>query len=331
MHSISVNTRFVDGKGDLDIWERNGYGYATVEMVKALQTLGYEVTFNDPKADVGICFDQPHHSKWYGDQYKIQFTPWESTVIPDEWRDIMNSVDEVWTPSPLVADWFVADGIKSNGLKTPVYVYEHGVDTETWKPVKRKITGPTRMLHAGGEAVRKGVTDVMKARRMAFGDSDDVELHLKIISETWNIPWFPHVFVHNKEYPLNELVDIFNSCHVYVYPSYGEGFGLTPLQAMATGMPTICTAAWAPYKRFLHPDLALGSRLLPSPKPQIHPGYVTIPNFEELVEAMKKVHENYDMYHEHALEQVPKIKEEYNWVTLTEDVFKKLEKRLQNS
>jgi glycosyltransferase involved in cell wall biosynthesis len=42
--------------------------------------------------------------------------------------------------------------------------------------------------------------------------------------------------------PDDELVDFYNFCDVFVYPSTYEGFGLPPLEAMACGAPVITSA-----------------------------------------------------------------------------------------
>ena len=39
--------------------------------------------------------------------------------------------------------------------------------------------------------------------------------------------------------PLNDLPLFYNACEVLVYPSFYEGFGLPPLEAMACGTPVI--------------------------------------------------------------------------------------------
>jgi glycosyltransferase involved in cell wall biosynthesis len=39
----------------------------------------------------------------------------------------------------------------------------------------------------------------------------------------------------------NELADAFNSADVLVFPSYGEGFGLPPVEAMAIGLPVVAS------------------------------------------------------------------------------------------
>lgn len=321
MATISFNTLILPQ--DLD--SSNGFGYATDRMLSSLNNLGYEVSVNDGGADVGICFNQPQHWRFYGKQYKIGYLPWETQVLMPGWLEIMNECDEIWTPSFLIADWY-----RAAGVKVPVHVYEHGVD-DVWAPKERVVDGPMKFLHLGSEALRKGGPVAIEAFRKAFPNNKDVELNLKTVSAGWNLGRTNGVLVINKKMNLDELVELFHDNHVYVYPSAAEGFGLTPLQAMATAMPTITVPAWAPYARFLDPDLCLSSKLVDSPWPKLHPGKVFEPSFDDLVEAYRAVYNNYPHYHQSSLNQVEELKKHYNWDRLTQQAFGDLEHRLRSS
>lgn len=300
----------------------NGYGYATDRMIDSLERLGHTINDNDPTAPVEIWFDQPQHWKWRDSQYKIGYHPWESTKLKKGWVDLMNKVDEVWTPSPLIAEWYVADGVTR-----PVHVYEHGVD-KIWTPKTRDSSGKIKFLHVGAEASRKGGWDVLRLFRKAFAHRDDVELTLKMVSPGWNLDRVGKTSIVNKIMPLTDLVSLFHNHHVFVYPSHGEGFGLNPLQAMSTGMPTICTGEWAPYKRFLDPRLTVSSKLVTTPWPEIHPGKMLRPKADDVIDQMRWVADNYDEAHSFAMAQTPGIQKEYDWDTLTSNAFAGLEKRL---
>ena len=290
-----------------DIDDTNGYGYATTQMIASLERLGHEVTRNDSSADVEIWFDQPHHWNFSKGVYRIGYHPWESTrLLPPgkqtdgkDWREIMNQCDEIWTPSPIIANWYK----EFSGITVPVYVYEHGVDP-IWSPKKRKVEDKFKFLHCGAEAARKGATDVMKAMRLAFPGNRDVELNLKIISRGWKIGHINRVNIINGKMGIDELIQMFHDNHAYVYPSYGEGFGLTPLQAMATGMPTITMPGWAPYANWLDPNLSIGSSFTGSPWPQLHPGNMLKPNMDDLVESMRYTYQNYESVHADSLAKV---------------------------
>lgn len=318
---ISFNTRLNIEKMN----RTNGYGYATDRMLDSLSNLGHEVTYNNPKADVGICFDQPQHWEFYGNQYKIGYHPWESTLLKDDWADIMNKTDEVWTPSPIIADWYR----RFAGVDVPVYVYQHGVD-KIWSPVDRAVDDKFRFLHVGGEASRKGAKETMSAFLKAFPQKKrDVELNMKIISKGWKIGNINRINIINERTSLEDLIRLYHNNHVYVYPSWGEGFGLTPLQAMATGMPTITVPAWAPYAHYLDDNLTVDAKFHKSPWPALHPGNMLKPKVDDIVDAMRYAYNNYSEVTQFAHNQVPAINAEYDWDRMTDEAFSHLEDRLK--
>ena len=131
----------------------------------------------------------------------------------------------------------------------------------------------------------------------------------------------------NIKFVVNELTDegLVNLMHqndCLVYPSYGEGFGFIPLQAMATAMPTICTTAWAPYADLI--TLKLDSILGDSPWPLMHPGKVFFPSKDHLKKLMLDVVSDFEKYSAVALRNTTKIYEQFDWLKLTEKAFKDL-------
>lgn len=302
----------------------NGYGYATDRMVASLRELGHSIEPNDLDAPVQLWFDQPQHMVWNHDQYKIAYHPWESSVLRDGWVDILNQADEVWTPSQLVANWY-----RRQGIERPVFVYAHGVDP-VWSPRPRKVEDRIRFLHVGGDALRKGMPETMEAFRLAFQGRDDVSITFKMNSpELKGLPNTSRINFIYEAMPLDELVRLYHEHHAFVYPSWGEGFGLNPLQAISTGMPTICTAAWAPYRSYLPWRWRLNSTLVDSPWPKAHPGKMFKPNVDALVESMRHIADNYESHATMAMNVSRVVRRDYDWVSLTKEAFECLEKRLE--
>lgn len=331
---MKISFGLPEGIGEQQVWAGNGYGYATRMIMNSLTRLGYDWSENAEDADVEFWFNQP---RWWNpspDKYTIGYHPWESTLLPPGWADIMNKCDEIWTPSPIIADWYH----RYSGITRPVYVFEHGV-SPIWAPHKRAVDGKFKFLHSGGEAVRKGMKEVLTAHRQEFGHLQDIELNLKMTSEGWRVSGWPNVNIVPDSIELNELVKLYHDNNVYVYPSWGEGFGLTPLQALATGMPTITLSSWAPYARFLDPNLIVESELSGPPEGhilyglwrEIHPGMMWKPDVASLQRAMRYAYENYDDCVEFAMSQTDEISEYYDWDRLTEEAFKNLNMRLENS
>jgi len=317
------------------IGESNGYGYATKGMLNSLASLGYQVERNDASADVEIYFDQPQHWDFSEGPYKIGYLPWESTELLTadmkmsggiNWIDAMNECDEIWTPSALIAGWFK----QYAGVLPPVHVYEHGIE-HSWEPKPRVVDDTLKFLMVGAEATRKGGWDTVRLFRQAFPNNKDVSLTIKMIHSSWNgIPSLGRVTYINDRWSLEQMQDLFYDHHAYVYPSWGEGFGLTPLQAMATGMPTISTAVWAPYRKFMDPKLIISSSMAKSVWKEIHPGYMLRPSFDDVIDNMRYTYDNYDKVHEFAQKQTEGIHDTYDWDTITKKVFSDLEKRLES-
>lgn len=302
----------------------NGYGYATHCMLDSLQRLGYHVSPNDTSADVEIWFDQPQNWNFSTGPYRIGYHPWESTQLQPEWPDIMNECDEIWTPSPIVADWYR----RYAGVRVPVYVYEHGIE-HSWSPQHRKPVDKIKFLHVGAESARKGGWDLVRAFRKAFLTRDDVSLTLKVIQQNWlQLPGIGKIAFINGRMDFPQLQELFYDHHVYAYPSAGEGFGLTPLQAIASGMPTITVPDWAPYDRFLEPDLKIKARLARTKWPKIHPGEMFIPDMDDCIDRLRYAADNFETISQNAFDTAPRVHTSYDWDTITDQVFTDLEKRL---
>lgn len=308
--------------------DRNrGYGNAGFQIVTSLQKLGNKVTFDDFTAPISLNFAMPLQYNFWPSQYKIGYTPWESTKVPARWLETFNACDEVWATSEWVRDIYA-----DLGVTKPLYVYEHGLDP-VYAPVERKVDDKIRFLHIGEPALRKGGQMAFDAFRDAFGDRDDVHLTVKAFGTSYIGCWngkfaqnlrdqFKNVTVIKDTMLTQELLALYASHHVMVYPSYGEGFGFIPLQALGTGMPTICTAEWAPYRNFLG-DLALDGKHAHSPW-FYHPGDVVHPDYDMLVDLYRYAADNVDTLMKGSYLQAPAVHDRFNWLELTEKAFKHL-------
>lgn len=311
--------------GNLD--RTNGYGTAGFQLIRALQKAGHEVPFDDEEAPIQISFCQPTHYKFHDGQYKIGYTPWESTELPHGWLERMNDCDEIWATS----DW-VHDVYKKAGVTVPIQIVPHGLDKK-WSPVDRMgRTGAIQYFHHGEPALRKGGQLTLDAFRAAFGDREDVHLTFKANSQhylrawhdgAFSLPQYNNVSIITKLMFEDELVDLYNSMDVMVYPSYGEGFGLIPLQALGTGMPVIGTAEWAPYRHFM--DLKVLARQDRSVWP-VHPGNVYYPDFQDLKLMMKVFFEEHTHWTSLAYQRAATIHSVFDWDGIAKNISNHLEK-----
>jgi glycosyltransferase involved in cell wall biosynthesis len=315
-----------------------GFGYAGQNIVKSLQELGHNVSYANPKSEVQINFTQPHHFKLHKGQYQIAYTPWESTSMRADWVERFNMCDEVWATS----DW-VAEVFKNNGVTKPIKVYPHGIE-DKWSPKKRvwKEGEVFKFLHVGEPSPRKSGQLVLDTFVKMFGNNPKYQLTIKChhthtlrvydSNNELRVPEdvYSNVKVIKEEMAIEDLVMLHHRHHVLVYPTWGEGFGFIPLQALATGMPVISTYPWAHYEKYLGP-LKLNSKLtdetLPKAVGDPHIGQMYKPDEKHLEDLMYEAVLNFKAYSGYYFAQSTKIHEEYNWIQLTNKAFSDLSKK----
>jgi len=312
----------------------NGYGHAGFKMAESLTKMGHRLTYQNPKAKIQINFSQPTLYKLHRYQYQIGYTPWESTIIPDSWEAKINACDEMWTTS----DW-CKNVYENNGFKIS-NVYPHGIDP-IWVPKKREKRNVIKFLHIGEPAPRKGGQETINAFIKLFGNNPNYSLTLKVYKESrvrvyddfgsiLGLPqeMYSNIKIDDRVLDDKDLVALHHDHDILVYPTYGEGFGFIPLQALATGMPTISTHDWAHYSKYLGP-LKLNSTIIKSPWELMHPGDVYKPNPEHLLEVMQDAVDNFKAYSGYYFTQSTEIHQEYNWDQLTNKAFENIFKKIQ--
>lgn len=288
----------------------SGYSYAAVELIKAWQKLGIPVWANDTDAPVIFNMGQPHFYERVEGKLNIGYTAWESTEISPSWVANMNRMDEIWAPCQANIDWY-----KAAGVDVPMKVLPHGINPEHW-PIRDMQAPPSsdtvyRFLHIGGDAPRKGALMVYDAFKNVFGDDEDVYLTLKGRKFNFN-PKGRNITVLNELIPQDSLRSLYQSHHAMVYPTMGEGFGLVPFQAMATGMPTAVTN-WSGPADFVHYGWPIDVHYMTTPTYAPHIGQWAQPKYENVCNWMFRFYENRKKYHQLAGMFARQIHEDWTW------------------
>lgn len=287
----------------------DGYSYAGLKIATALESMGHEVPWRDDDAPVSISFCQPD---WYStapNQFRIGYTPWESTKVPDWWVPIMNSMDVIWTTSAFCERVF-----RDNGVERPILVVPHGIDTHEFGCAERKRDRPFYFLHIGEPAFRKGGQLVVDSFLEAFGDDEDVRLIVKAngyatcrLREPFGpVDRHPRITLFTDTYSVHELNHLYLRCHALVYPSNGEGFGLIPFQAIATGMPT-AAVVWGGIREFGEHCIPISYTIGPS-EHDYHLGDWAFPDPEDVVRVMRSIYEGYEDLAKRAFESAQVVR-----------------------
>lgn len=273
----------------------------------------------------------PDFKKFYDHQYKIYGTHLEATKVWPHWIDSMNAVDEIW-----VGNDFARDAVINSGITTPTYVFEHGID-DMWKPKRRGQGDKIRFLHVDSDSPRKRADLVEKAFLELFKDNPNVEItfkHHKIdrgpvfsVDNLIEERIYDNIRRIHQTLSQEQMVELFYSHDILIYPSEGEGFGFIPLQALATGMPTISTGRWCSYEKYL------GNNIIESTlgKTQ-HTGYeygeVVLADYESMLYLMKKAVDEFEEQCDYFYRQAESVYREYNWQTKCDEMLRSLIKRV---
>jgi len=186
----------------------------------------------------------------------IWFTMWEWPEIPKAQIDRINATQGLITPATWT-DRIAADA----GVDVPRFIVPFGVDPAVYnfQPKPRTKEDPFTFLWIGYQtghvdAIRRGDRKIGDRKRgwlvrQAFEELD-FGPEARLILKSVPYPAAPMNMHHRTpagsdihEYSLwvseAEMVRLYRDADVMVWPTYGEGFGLPPLEAAACGTPTI--------------------------------------------------------------------------------------------
>jgi glycosyltransferase involved in cell wall biosynthesis len=317
-----------------------GYGIVNIKLPMALQENGVDVSYGWERYDekfpewqyldekqkafiskpfvkhrVGIIKALPPEFIFNISDIRIGYTMVENTMMNQEWVDCCNTMDAMLVPSEFLVDIF-----KSCGVKVPVYAVRQGVDSEQYPFFDRSERKRDTFIFAtsGFMDDRKNWKDLISAFSSEFDQEEPVELWFKNSNGDWG--YFDilddRIKIIKTRYTFEEMNKLYQMMDCFVCPSHAEGSGLTPREAMATGLPTILTN-WSGLSEIASPDISFPLTPVaidyPDFRSEEQPGFQARIEVRELMYYMRYVYE-------HRTESLLKgkkasdfIHKEYNW------------------
>jgi glycosyltransferase involved in cell wall biosynthesis len=315
-----------------------GHGEAAHHAHETLKKMGVSVKTggedlpDDYKADIEIAFTHPEcYDFKYLTSYKIGYTAWESTEFKPDWWENFDKCDEIWTPSNWMLNIFRQKLPHKN-----VRVWQHGI-SEEWVPKKRTRNSqkPFTFLSISEPFDRKDAQLIVDTFAELYGDNPNFKLILKCSrmdrtkkTNPNTLQPYSNIEVYTEYFTTEQMKHLYASADVFVYPSWGEGFGLQPLEAMSLGIPTICTTAWADYKKYI--TIPLSSTYELSPWQEVHPGFMLKPDKKQFKLAMKYAYHSYEELCDKAFKNAFDLHNQFDWEKVTEPAVERL-KEIYNS
>ena len=221
--------------------EGNAYGFSVHnrESRKAFVRAGGRL---DPSSPVAIQVLSPVGFEPIPGKFNILYTAWESADVPRRYVEHLKKADMI-----LAASDFLVEPFRRVCPERVVHACPLGVDVEAFPFVRRRFPrrGAFRWLWVGAPNARKGwelalwaflaLRELRPALRLP-----PMELYIKT-TITHKLRRYSGVVWDSRNVSAGELFELYASAHAFVFPSFGEGFGLTFAEALSTGLPAVYT------------------------------------------------------------------------------------------
>jgi glycosyltransferase involved in cell wall biosynthesis len=219
----------------------NLYGYSKhnrtlkryVEMENSI-----EIVDSPEQADAFMYITVPEVFERRTEKPIFLFTMFEGTTLPDIYKENIKKADFLITPSTWVKNIF-----SKYFPEDRIFVVPHGVEPHYVFKERQHRPRVFRYLWVGAANPRKGYQELILIwDKLGLSFIPKIELYIKTTRiPNMEIQQNKNVILDSRHLSEEDLVKLYHSAHCFVFPTRGEGFGLTLAEAMATGLPCIST------------------------------------------------------------------------------------------
>ena len=257
---------------------------------------------------------------------KIAYSMFESDAVPKLWVHILNKYYDVL----VVPDKWLVQVYKNSGVNIPIFVLPLGIMlNKDWLTSQHTKNDVFTFGMTGGFWERKNHIKTMHAFVEAFGKSSEVKLKVhgrfgpfknEVLQAYTDLGSPNNIEIISNVLDTQEYHKLMESIDCYVFISKGEGFSITPREAIAMGKPCILS------KNTAHRTICDSGLVIPVESNIKTPAYYEvfgqqIGNFfdcqkTDVTKAMLDVYKNYDKYQDKVKIDGPIWVKQYLWSEL---------------
>jgi hypothetical protein len=278
--------------------DNSGYGRMYIGLLHALWDAGVEVYF-DPAVhtcDTIIWHGLPNHvHSWYEGQRSMIWTMYETDHLPSGFHENIHEFDTVLVPSRQCVQIFSEH--HHHVVRVPL-----GVDPTQWPWQERPEPVPHFNVYMPGQGARKGTDLGLRVFQAAFPKEMKMDPEPHLIAKQVTDDGFSDERMEKRVgiIAADEERSFYDVAHVSLNLSRGEGWGLMPMQAISSGIPTILSDAHG------HAEFSYLGLPVPCTKVKAeqylygYSGHWWEPDFDTAVDYLRDVYLHYDRYKEMA-------------------------------
>lgn len=254
----------------------NALGYSTHN--KFMRKYGEKYFEYDESSPIALAITPADHFRPIPGKFNILFSMWEFLDLPDSYIKGINQADAVIVPSSFCKDLFkrYTDNpvdVCWEGVEAKNYPYHERRKSMPFRFLWLGAPNPRKGYPLILEAIKvfentpeveiyikttvqrmnwlETIQNAWRKRKLIFRkDSQEQKSFLrrlrsiprpgladkfKRMGKNKNIIW------DTRHLSFEGLIDLYNSAHCFLLPTFGEGWGLTLCEALATGCPSIAT------------------------------------------------------------------------------------------
>lgn len=275
---------------------------------------------------IHIVLDTSDHPMFYTeyDGIKICYNVYESTLQPERFfNHIKDNWDYFWCPSNWQRECMIAQGFPA----ARVHVVPEGVDGNEFFPIENSALADDNFtfIIIGKWEYRKSTQEMIDSWFETFPiesypdirlilsvdnpfDQKNVQNKLKEIENRYD----PRVkIVH---FPARaEYIRLLQSSHCFLSCSRSEGWNLPLIEAIACGIPSICSNNSAQVDFAKNISYLVDTKHLINPIPTGFPGEYYEPDFEIFKSHMRHIYQNWNECRQRALIGSNVVRQKFSW------------------